>query len=102
MKINFFKKENTFKKKDFAFHPNFYWRIIVFGAAIIIILSFLFGYRLFTQINEEPVLSSVNEGGVAGVINQDRISKALNYFSEKENKLNKILNFPASIVDPSL
>lgn len=102
MKITLFKKKNSLKKKDFSFHPNFYWRIILLGAAAIILLSFIFSYQLFTRINQEPILPSVNEKEAAGAISLDRILKALNYFSEREKKSNKILNSSSSVVDPSL
>lgn len=102
MKINFIKKKNSLKKKEFIFHANFYWRIILLGAAVTIFSSFIFSYRLFTQTNQESVLPPANENKTADVAIQDRISKALNYFSEKENKSDKILNSPPAIVDPSL
>ena len=102
MKINFFKKENNFKKKDFIFYPSLYWKIFIISAIIIILLSFIFGYRLFRQINQEPILLFTNEGGQLPVVNQDRIKKVLNYFSEREKKSTKILNSPAPAVDPSL
>jgi len=102
MKINFFKKENNFKKKEFSFHPNFFWRITLAGTAILILLSFVFSYSLFVKINQEPVLSSANEGGQLEKISQDRIKKVLNYFSEREKKSNQMLNSPSPIVDPSL
>ncbi|MFH1200948.1 MAG: hypothetical protein V1484_01300 [bacterium] len=102
MKINSFKKENSFKKKDFTFHSNLYWRIILISTVIIILLSFLFGYRLFMKINQEPILPFTNEDGRLPIINKDRIEKVLNYFSEREKKSNQILNFPSPVVDPSL
>lgn len=102
MKITLFKKQNNFKKKDFTFHLNFYWRIILLCAVVMIFLSFLFGYRLFVKISQKPILQFPNENGVAYVVNQDYILKALNYFSEREKKSNKILNSPSPVVDPSL
>lgn len=102
MKITLFKKKNSFKKKDFDFHPNFYWKIILLGAVAIILSSFIFSYRLFARINQEPILSSVNENKTAWMVSQDRILKALNYFSEREKKSNKILNSSPAVVDPSL
>jgi len=102
MKINFFKKENNFEKKDFTFRPNFYWRIILFGTTIILFLSFIFSYHLFKQINQESVLLPTNEDGQSGTINKDRILKVLNYFSEREKNSIRILNSPAPVVDPSL
>ncbi len=102
MKINLFKKEKSFKKKDFTFHSNLYWRIILLGTTIIILLSFIFSYHLFIQINQDPVLLIENNSGQLPLVNKDRIDKVLNYFSEREKKSIEILNSPAPIVDPSL
>jgi lipid-A-disaccharide synthase-like uncharacterized protein len=102
MKINFFKKENNFKKKDFTFYPNLYWKIVLIGTVIIILLSFIFSYRLFVQINQEPVSSFANENGQLPTVNENRIEKVLNYFSEREKNSNQILNSSSPIVDPSL
>lgn len=102
MKIKFFKKENNFKKKNFAFNPNLFWEIAVCGAFIMILLSLFFGYRLFAQINQELVLSDIDKNEQVLQINKDRIEKVLNYFSEREKKSNQILNSPAPVVDPSL
>ncbi|MBU0999318.1 hypothetical protein KKG24_03385 [Patescibacteria group bacterium] len=102
MKINFFKKENNFKKKDFAFHPNFFWKIILISTMIIIFLSLLFGYGLFKQTNEEPILPLTNNDGQFPVVNKDRIEKVLNFFYTREKKSIDILNSSSFIVDPSL
>lgn len=102
MKIDFFKKEKSFKKKDFSFHPNLYWRIVAISAIIIILSTFLFSYRLFRQINQESILPLANVDGQLPIVNKDRIEKVLNYFSEREKKSTEILNSRTSIVDPSL
>ena len=102
MKIMFFKKQNNFKKKDFQLNPDFYWKIAVAVALVTIFLSAFFGYRLFTRINQESILPIANENGTTGMVNQDRILKALNYFSEREKKFIRILNSPPVIIDPSL
>jgi hypothetical protein len=102
MKIKLFKKGNDFKKKDFAFNPNLYWKFVVGGVFVMILLSFFFGYRLFMQINQEFVLSVTNNGGQVPLINKDRIDKVLNYFSEREKRSALILNSPIPVVDPSL
>jgi hypothetical protein len=102
MKTNFFKKENNFKKKEFSFHPNFFWRITLVGTLITILLVFIFSYLLFMKVNQEPILLSTNQSGQLEKINQDRIKKVLNYFSIREEKSNQTLNAPSSFVDPSL
>ena len=102
MKIDFFKKENNFKKKEFAFKPNFYWKFTLLGTLLMVILVSFFGYYLFEQINKEFVLPTISDNGQVPTINTDRIEKVLNIFSERETKSNQILNSPAPVVDPSL
>ncbi|MFA6177705.1 MAG: hypothetical protein WC694_02315 [Candidatus Paceibacterota bacterium] len=101
IKINLFKKEKSFKKKDFIFHTHFYWRIVLFCAVVIIFLSFLFSYRIFMQINQDHILSNTNDSGQSPMINKERIKKVLNYFSEREKKSAEILNSSAPVADPS-
>jgi len=102
MKINFLKKKNNFKKKDFVFNPNLYWKITIFGIFILMILSFFFGYYLFKQTNQEIVLQLTDNGEQIPTIDKDRIAKVLNYFSERDTKSNQIINSPSPVVDPSL
>jgi len=102
MKINFFKKDNSFKKKDHTFHSNFFWKIILLCAFIIILFSFVFSYRLFMQTNQESILSTANNSGELPLVNKDSLGKVLNYFSEKEKRSIEVLNSPAPVVDPSL
>jgi flagellar basal body-associated protein FliL len=101
MKIEFFKKKDDFKKKTFVINPNFYWKIVVLIAVILVIFSFVFGYYFFVQINQEFVLPDTNTGGQVGKVNKDRIEKVLNYFSDREQTSKEILNSPVPVVDPS-
>ena len=102
MKIKFFKKEETFKKENFVFHSGLYWEIIVLIAFIMIILSFLFGYNLFTQVNQESSSSNSNGSGQVPTISKDRLGTDLNYFSDRAQKSAEILSSPSTAVDPSL
>jgi hypothetical protein len=102
MKIKFFKKENNFKKKDFTFNPNLYWKFAIGSVFVMILLSSFFGYRLFTQTNQEPVLSATNGGRQVPTVKKERIEKVLNYFFEKEKKSAKISISSSSVIDPSL
>lgn len=97
-----FKKEKKFKKKDFVFNAYFYWKLAVLGAFFLMILSFVFGYYLFTKINQEPDLSEFSVGGQVPTVNKNRISEVFRIFSEREKKSAEILNSPAPVVDPSL
>ncbi|MEI6280623.1 MAG: hypothetical protein WCP17_01320 [bacterium] len=103
MRIKFFNRRNSFKKKGFVFNPNFYWRIAIFVAILGVIFSFFFGYSLFKQINQESVVSSTaNESAQTPPINKNRTAKALEFFSKREKKSIEIINSPAPVVDPSL
>ncbi len=101
MKIKLFTKENNFKKKDFALNSGFYWKLVVGIAFTIIIISAVFSYHFFVEINREHVLTDAGEGGEVPSINMERFKKVLNYFSEKEQQSIKILNSPVPVVDPS-
>jgi hypothetical protein len=102
MKINFFKKENKFKKENFRLNFNFYWELAIFITFILMLVSLSFGYYVFKQINQEPDLQTLQGSEQYPKINKDRIDKVLLYFSEKENKSNTILNSGVPVVDPSL
>ena len=102
MKIPFFKKTNNFKRKSSGINPNFYWELMVFITFVLIILSFLFGYHLFNQINQETAVPAVGDSNQVGTVNTARIKEVLNYFSLREQKSTQILNSPAPVVDPSL
>ena len=102
MQIKLLKKEKSFKKKNFIFHPDLFWKIAVGGVLVSILFSFFFGYRFFTEINQEPILPATNESEQIETVKKDRIEEILRYFSEREKKSAEILNSPAPFVDPSL
>ncbi|MCC7160492.1 hypothetical protein IT399_02120 [Candidatus Nomurabacteria bacterium] len=102
MKINFFTKKNSFKKRDFNFNTSFYWKIAVISGFLMIILVFFFGYNLFVQINKETILPDSSAGGQSPTVNKEKLEKVLNIFSGKEEKSLQIINSRAPVVDPSL
>lgn len=102
MKIKFFKKEISFKKKDFSFDPNLYWRIVVIFTFSFMMLSFFFAYRLFNQIEGEFTLPTMSASEQIPTVKEDRLEKVLFYFTEKEQKSAEVLIAPSAIVDPSL
>ena len=101
MQIKFFKIKKSFKKHGLAFKPDFYWQLIVFAVFILILASFIFGYYLFMQINQESILS-VGSGGRQETVKKERLEKVLEYFSLREKKSIEILNSPAPVIDPSI
>ena len=54
------------------------------------------------QINQESILPIINGNEQVPTINENRVGKVLDYFSERENKSSGILNSPVPVVDPSL
>lgn len=101
MKIKIFKKDNSFKKKDFQLNPNFYWKLVLFFVLLFTLASLVFGYYRFLRLNQEPILEITGNSGQVPKINKDRILKVLNYFLERDKKSIQILNTPAPVVDPS-
>ena len=101
MQIKFFKKEKKFRKESSGFSPSLCWELAV-GIMLVTSLFFIFfGYRLFTRVNQEPVLP-VNNINELETVKKERIEKILEYFSLRKQKSNQILNSPTSIIDPSL
>jgi hypothetical protein len=101
MKIEFFKKENDFKKKDFTFNPNLYWELILLVTFVLIASSFFFGRYLFEQVNQVSSTPQTNDASQVPTVDKNRVQKVLNYFSERQQESTEILNKPASVVDPS-
>ena len=102
MKIEILKTKKNFKKGGFHTNPNVSWEVLLFIALILILLSFVFGFYLFRQINKEFILSDSENNSQTKVIKKERIQKVLEYFSERQKKSAEMLNSPAPIVDPSL
>ena len=102
MQIKFFKKEKNFKKKNSGLSPNFYWKLAVCIMFAMTLVSSFFGYYLFRQINEEPILSVNGISGQVETVKKERIEKVLEYFSLRKQQSNQIINSPSPIVDPSL
>jgi len=104
MKINFLKKEKSFKKyKDSVWSDvNLYWQIALYIILTVLLASLFFGYRIYLSINKEPVFSDAVNNSKIDKIKKDRIEKTLEYFQEREVKSKEIINSPAPIIDPSL
>lgn len=102
MEIKIFKIKKSFKKGGLHTNPDIFWDILQVLGLLIIILSFIFGFYLFGQINQESVLPTINENKQIPIVDKDQIKKVLNYFSTRELKSAEILNFPSPIIDPSL
>ena len=101
---NFFKKEKNFKKEEENLwsHLNLFWTLAVLLMLAGAILSFYFGYYLFTKINTESATSSDRANSQIQTVKKEAIDKELEYFSGREKKSAEIINSPAPIIDPSL
>jgi|GEM_PF-1677054 len=104
MKIKFFTKEKNFRKEKESLWLNtsFYWKLAVFFLFAVFLSSLFFGYYLFMQINKDSQVSSSGAGSQVDTIKKERISKVLDYFSERKKKSNEIINGGSPVVDPSL
>ncbi|MEK9182471.1 MAG: hypothetical protein AAB809_00140 [Patescibacteria group bacterium] len=102
MEIKIFKIKKKFKKGGIHVNPSVYWNIIQGITFFAIVGSFVFGFSLFRKINKEFISSAENTDKQAETISKERIDRALEYFSDRENKSESILNSPSPIIDPSL
>ncbi len=102
--IKFLKKEKNFTKEreSLWLNINFYWELAVFIMFVVVLLSFSFGYHLFMQTDQEPILETSGASVQVGTVKKERIYKVLEYFSRQNKKSNQILNSPSPVVDPSL
>lgn len=94
-------KKKVFKKDVVYIDTNSYWRLLILLSFLIILTSLGFGYFLFNQISIDFNSSTENTGLVES-INKQKLDETLEYFSNKENTFNTILNSPSVIEDPSL
>ena len=101
MEIKFLKKKRKFRKGGLGIKPDLYWKYLLYMTFILILLSCAFGLYLFIEINKEPV-STVMNIDKKRMTEKERLTKVLEYFSERKKKSVEILNSPSPIVDPSL
>jgi hypothetical protein len=102
LKLFKFKKEKSFKKESSWFNLILYWKLAVCFVLLATVVSLVFGYYLFTQINQEIIIPIVAQSGQIETVKKERIDKVLQIFSAREVKSTGILNSPAPIADPSL
>jgi hypothetical protein len=102
LKTIFSKKEKKFVDKKVLHNASFYWIIFLYIIFAAFILSLLFGYYLFTQINKEMSISLDKDNNASSVVSKDRIGKVLDYFREREKKSDNIISSPSPVIDPSL
>ena len=102
MDLKFLKFEKKFKKKEHQPDPDFYWRIIFGVTAVLVLSGVVFAGYLMKQINQQDFSLSLEYGGEARKISNDRIDKVLQYFTNRENKSKDILVLPSPKRDPSI
>lgn len=102
LNLNFNKKEKVLKKDNYQLNADFFWKIILYTSFLIILCALVFGFVLFTKTSEGLDLKPEFSSGGTVVVKKERIQKTLEIFSERKNKSMKIINFPSSVVDPSL
>lgn len=102
LELNFTKKEKILKKDNYQLNADFYWRIILYIALVLIIGSMAFGFMLFQKTNQALELTSEYGTSNPVVVKKERIEKVLEIFSERKSKTMQIITYPAEVVDPSL
>lgn len=102
MDLKIFKIKKKFKKSEHQPDPDFFWRMILSVTFVLVLASFAFGGYLFFKINNEDVDSELQYDGQAKKIGKERLDKVLQYFTERKNKSESIINSPAPVIDPSL
>jgi len=102
MDIKLFKTKNNFKKKRSEPNPDLYWRIVLAVAFLLLILSVVWGFSLFTKINKDPEtpLAGVNEQ--LEKLKKERINKVLDYFFGRAVKSEEIIKSSSPVIDPSV
>ncbi len=101
MDLNFLKKKKKFKKTELGNKPNIYWKYILLSTVILVLGAFVFGFILFSRVNNGADVSSV-EIPAQEAVKADRLDKVLQYFAGREKRSIEILNSPSPIIDPSL
>ncbi len=101
MEIKIFKRKKVFKKGGLHVNPDIYWEALLGIALLIVITSFIFGFLFFGKVNEEFILSGENLESQTKTISKKRIDKALQYFKERKERSDEILNSASPVVDPS-
>lgn len=97
MAINFFKSEKKFRKGGMHFTAGFFWQVIFSTGLIILAVSFALGFILFWSVNKEFVSSEAGKEQIS----KERLDKALEYFKDKEKKMELVLKATAPSIDPS-
>ena len=101
MDLNIFKVKNKFKKSEHQPDPDFYWKVVLLSAFVLILLSGAFGTYLFLKINKEDPIDQFEYNGQEKKISKDRIDAVLEYFNTRAKKSERIKNSPAPVIDPS-
>ncbi len=97
-----FKIKKKFKKSEHQPNPDFYWQLLLFITSVLILLAVVFGLHLFFRVNQEDLTSNLEYQGQSQKISKTRIDKALQYFANRANKSETILNSVAPVADPSI
>lgn len=104
IKLNLLKKKknNNLKKINYLINPKFYWRFVLFLICSMLLFSTLFGIYIYGESIADFNLSPENFVGYTEKVKKDRVENVLNLYSEKEKRVNDILENKEFLVDPSL
>jgi hypothetical protein len=105
MNFNFlekFKPKKVFKKENNQIDSSKYWNILFYVFLTLFLASIVFGYFIFQSLNTDFILNTDNNQNSVGINQRDKIKKTIQYFEQKEENSNEIINSGILIVDPSL
>jgi hypothetical protein len=103
MKINFFSKsKNAVTVKKGNINPNIYWMWIFSLGFFLTLVSCAFGFYLFTKVEKDQANPNAGRTPSGRIISKEKINKTLEYFSQRVQTSNNILNSSGGVVDPSL
>lgn len=101
MDLKIFKIKKKFKKSEHQPDPDFHWKVVLLTTFVLILLSGAFGIYFFLKINKEDSIGQFEYNGQEKKISKDRIDAVLDYFNNRAEKSESIINLPAPVIDPS-
>lgn len=101
MDLKNLKLKKKFKKREHEPDPDFYWKLILAAAFVFLVISAVFGVRLFLKTNSEDALETVPYSEQGKKISKDRIDAVLKYYEDRAAKSESIRKSPSPVIDPS-
>lgn len=103
MKINFKfpKRKKKYTKEKISKKVGFFWSLALYFSGFVVVLAFIFGYFLYSKVNEDSFISASAEAKSVEEY-KNRLDQALLFFSERAQKSGEIISSPIDFFDPSI